>query len=127
MKFLCYHVTKQTNPNFHLTKGNNMKRREFLKSSLLLAAVTSVVSKTAGLFNEALAAGVAAAEGKLGYKKVSPQAKNNKLCSTCKHYKEIKGAAGKGQCVLPAMKTAMKAKEVEVVAGGYCNMWAKKA
>ncbi len=107
-----------------------MKRREFLKSSLLLAAVTSVVSKTAGLFNEALAAAVVAAEGKLGYKKVSPQAKNGKLCSTCKHFKEVKekdGSVVKGACVLPAMKTAMKAQEVEVLSGAFCNMWAKKA
>ncbi len=105
-----------------------MKRREFLKSTLLLAAVTSVVSKTAGLFNQALAAAVEVAEGKLGYKKVSPQAKNGKLCSTCKHYKEIAGTKDKGVCVLPAMKTAMKSKEdVQVLTGAYCNMWAKKA
>ncbi len=46
-----------------------MKRREFLKSTLLFAAVSTVVGKATGIFNEALAAGVFAAVGKLGYKR----------------------------------------------------------
>lgn len=105
-----------------------MKRRDFLKSTLLLAAVSSVAGKAAGLFNNAYAAGVKAAVGKLGYKEVSPQAKNGKTCATCKHYKANKEAgAGAGECVLPAMQTAMKAKPVFVGDGAYCNMWAKKA
>jgi hypothetical protein len=106
-----------------------MKRRDFLKSTLLFAAVSTVVGKAAGLFNEAMAAGVFAAVGKLGYKEVSPQAKNNKLCSTCKHYKANPAAgAGAGECVLAAMKNAMKpATNVWVKDGAYCNMWAKKA
>ena len=102
-----------------------MKRREFLKSTLLLAAVSTVAGKAAGLFNSASAAGVPATPGKLGYKEVSPQADKGKKCGTCKHYKA--GAAGTGNCTLPAMLTAMKAKEVTVKEGAYCNMWAKKA
>jgi hypothetical protein len=106
-----------------------MKRREFLKSTLLFAAVSTVLGKATGIFNEALAAGTFAAAGKLGYKDVSPQAKNGKLCNTCKHYKANAGAgAGAGECVLPAMKNAMKpATNVWVKDGAYCNMWAKKA
>lgn len=110
---------------FKTNKGFNMKRRDFLKSTLLLAAVSSVVGKATGLFNVAQAAGVKAAPGKLGYKDVSPQAGKGKTCGTCKHYKA--GAAGEGQCTLPAMLTAMKSKEVVVKEAGYCNMWAKKA
>lgn len=105
-----------------------MKRREFLKSTLLLAAVSTVVGKAAGLFNNAIAA-VFVTAGKLGYKEVSPQAKNGKQCNTCKHYK-ANAAAGKdaGECVLPAMKNAMKAAANPFVKdGAYCNMWAKKA
>jgi anaerobic selenocysteine-containing dehydrogenase len=104
-----------------------MKRRDFLKSSLLLAAVSTVVGKAAGLLNSAVAAPVPAAVGKLGYKVESPQKANNKMCSTCKHYKA--GKDGKGLCVLPAMINAMgkPADGVEVVDGAYCNMWAKKA
>lgn len=107
-----------------------MKRREFLKSTLLLAAVSSVAGKAAGIFNSALAAGGTwVAVGKLGYKEVSPQAKNGKICSSCKHFKADTGAGeGGGACVLPAMVNAMKAKgSVYVKDGAYCNMWAKKA
>jgi hypothetical protein len=105
-----------------------MKRRDFLKSTFLLAAVSTVVGKATGLFNEALAAGIKAAPGKLGYKDVSPQAKNGKTCGTCKHYKASAAAgAGNGECTLPAMQNAMKAKPVYVTEAGYCNMWAKKA
>lgn len=105
-----------------------MKRRDFLKSTMLLAAVSSVVGKASGLFNEALAAGIKAAPGKLGYKDVSPQVKNGKTCSTCKQFKANAAAgAGNGECTLPAMQTAMKSKPVFVTEGGYCNMWAKKA
>ncbi|HXH29222.1 MAG TPA: hypothetical protein VNJ01_00250 [Bacteriovoracaceae bacterium] len=102
-----------------------MKRRDFLKSTLLFAAVSTAVAKATGIFTESFAAGVAATPGKLGYKEVSPQKEKGKLCSTCKHFKA--GDAGAGQCVLPAMQSAMKSKEVIVKADGYCNMWAKKA
>ncbi len=102
-----------------------MKRRDFLKSTLLFAAVSTVAGKAAGLFSQVSAAPVHAAVGKLGYKEVSPQASKGKECKTCKHYKL--GAAGEGQCILPAMQTAMKSKEVMVKEGAYCNMWAKKA
>jgi|APGre2960657468_1045069.scaffolds.fasta_scaffold09348_5 hypothetical protein len=106
-----------------------MKRRDFLKSTLLLAAVSTVLGKASGLFNQALAAGSSVAVGKLGYKLVSPQAKNGKQCSTCKHYKANK-EAGKaaGECVLPAMKSAMKPAVAPfiVLDAAYCNMWAKK-
>ncbi len=102
-----------------------MKRRDFLKSTLLFAAVSTVVGKATGLMSDALAADVWVTAGKLGYKEVSPQAKNGKLCSTCKHYK---AAGADGECVLPAMKSAMKAAAApKVKAGAYCNMWAKKA
>jgi hypothetical protein len=105
-----------------------MKRRDFLKSTLLFAAVSSVLGKASGLFNDALAAVVWVTPGKLGYKEVSPQLKNGKQCLTCKHFKANAGAgAGAGHCTLPAMLTAMKAKEVFVKEGAYCNMWTKKA
>lgn len=105
-----------------------MKRRDFLKSTLLFAAVSSVVGKAAGLFTEAQAAGTWVAVGKLGYKEVSPFAKNGKQCATCKHFKANASAgAGAGECTLPAMRNAMKAQEVFVKEGAYCNMWAKKA
>ncbi len=106
-----------------------MKRRDFLKSTLLFAAVSTVVGKASGLFNNAIAASIFVADGKLGYKKVSPQVKNGKQCSTCKHYK-ANAEAGKdaGECVLPAMKNAMKSPaNPYVLNAAYCNMWAKKA
>lgn len=107
-----------------------MKRRDFLKSTLLFAAVSTVLGKAAGLFNEALADDKFVKVGKLGYKVESPQAKNGKQCSTCKHYKVNKEAgAGAGECVLPAMKAAMKPAVAPfyVKDAAYCNMWMKKA
>src|SRR5690606_33612457 len=103
------------------------KRRDFLKSTLLFAAVSTVAGKTLGLFNEALAT-VFVTAGKLGYKEVSPQAKNGKTCGTCKHYKPNPKAGEKaGDCILPAMKSAMKASAAPYVKEeAYCNMWAKK-
>lgn len=103
-----------------------MKRRDFLKSTLLFAAVSSVLGKASGLLTEAIAADLFVTPGKLGYKEVSPQAGKGKTCATCKHYKATKD--GVGQCVLPAMKAAMKASSAPLVKeGAYCNMWAKKA
>lgn len=103
-----------------------MKRRDFLKSTLLFAAVSSVVGKATGLLTDAIAADVFVTPGKLGYKEVSPQVKAGKTCGTCKHYKA--GAGGIGDCVLPAMKSAMKsAAAPKVKEGAYCIMWAKKA
>lgn len=106
-----------------------MKRRDFLRSTLLFAAVSSVVGKATGVFTEAFAAGPFVTVGKLGYKEVSPQAGKGKTCATCKHYKaDAAAGADAGACALPAMKSAMKAKEAPMVkAGAYCNMWAKKA
>jgi hypothetical protein len=106
-----------------------MKRRDFLKSTFLFAAVSSVISKAGGLFNEALAAGVFVTPGKLGYKDPSPQMKNGKQCLTCKQFKANAAAGpGAGECTLPAMKTAMKAASAPFVKEtAYCNMWAKKA
>lgn len=102
-----------------------MKRRDFLKSGLLFAAVSTVLGKATGIISDAIAADVWVTAGKLGYKEVSPQAKNNKTCLTCKHYK---AAGADGECVLPAMKSAMKsATAPKVKAAAYCNMWAKKA
>lgn len=104
-----------------------MKRRDFLKSSLMFAAVSTIVGKTAGLFNEALADVTWVAAGKLGYKEVSPQKAAGKTCSTCKHFKADAKQKDAGLCTLPAMTNAMKAKEVYVKNEAYCNMWAKKA
>ena len=104
-----------------------MKRREFLKSTLLFAAVSTVIGKASGLLNIAHA-NTFAAVGKLGYKEDSPQKANGKTCATCKHYKAAPAAgAGNGECVLAAMQNAMKAKPVYVKDAAYCNMWAKKA
>lgn len=103
-----------------------MKRRDFIKSTLLFAAISTVVGKTSGILNKALAADIFVTPGKLGYKEVSPQVKNNKTCGTCKHYKAGKDKTG--ECILPAMKAAMKAPTFpHVKEGAYCNMWAKKA
>jgi hypothetical protein len=102
-----------------------MKRRDFLKNTFLFAAVSSVVGKATGIISNAVAADIFVAPGKLGYKEVSPKVSMGKMCSTCKHYK---GDDKVGDCVLPAMKSAMKAKVApKVKAGAYCNMWAKKA
>ena len=102
-----------------------MKRREFLKSTLFFAAISTLVGKTAGLLNDAIAAVVYAAPGKLGYKEKSD--KLPKQCSTCKHYKLQGAEKGAGLCTLPAMMSTMKTKEVYVKEAAYCNMWAKKA
>lgn len=103
-----------------------MKRRDFLKSTFLFAAVSTVVGKATGLISNAIAADVYVTKGKLGYKEVSPQAKNNKFCNNCKHYEAVKGEKDVGICKLPAMKTAMKAPSApKVLAKAYCNMWAK--
>ncbi len=103
-----------------------MKRRDFLKTTLLFGALSTVVGKFSGLLENAIAADVFVTAGKLGYKEVSPQAKNGKTCATCKWYKAATGDVG--DCALPAMKNAMKsASAPKVKAGAYCNMWAKKA
>ena len=113
----------------YFNKGYCMKRRDFLKSTIIFAAVSTVLGKATGLFNEALAAATFVVAGKLGYKEVSPQAKNGKVCTTCKHYKVNPAAgAGAGDCILPAMKSAMKTTtNPSVTEGAYCTMWAKKA
>lgn len=103
-----------------------MKRRDFLKSTVLFAAVSTILGKASGLMTNALASDVFVTVGKLGYKEVSPQAKNGKTCGTCKWYKGT--GAGVGDCTLPAMKNAMKsAAAPKVKEPAYCNMWAKKA
>jgi len=103
-----------------------MKRRDFLKSSLFFAAISTVVGKASGILTNANAADVFVTPGKLGYKDPSPQMKNGKQCLTCKHFKST--GAGVGDCVLPAMKTAMKSPGApKVKESAYCNMWAKKA
>ena len=102
-----------------------MKRRDFLKSTVMFAVVSTVVGKATGVLTDAFAAPVQAAPGKLGYKDPSPQKDKGKMCSTCKWY--TAGEAGSGQCKLPAMQSAMKSKEVMVKAEAYCNMWTKKA
>ncbi len=105
-----------------------MKRRDFLKSTLFFAAVSTVAGKTLGLFNEAMAVTMVAA-GKLGYKAAAPanQIKAGKQCSTCSWFKaDAAGGAGNGQCALKAMQQAMKAPAVYVAEAGYCNMWKKK-
>jgi len=106
-----------------------MKRRDFLKNTIFFAAVSTLLGKATGIFNQALAAGTFVTVGKLGYKEVSPQAKNGKQCTTCKHFKANTAAgAGAGECILPAMKTAMKVTTNPFVKDeAYCNMWAKKA
>ncbi len=103
-----------------------MKRREFLTNAFLMTAVATVLGKAAGVIgNVANAAVVWVAAGKLGYKEVSPNPA--KHCSTCKHFQADAATPGAGKCILPAMATAMKAKEVHVKEAAYCNMWAKKA
>ena len=107
-----------------------MKRRDFLMSALMMTGAVGVLSKASGLFNEALAAVVWVAPGKLGYKEVAPdsQVKAGKQCTTCSWYKaDAAGGAGSGLCTLKAMQTANKAPEVHVKDGGYCTMWKKKA
>lgn len=101
-----------------------MKRRDFLKSSLLFAGVAGVAAKSFGLFNKALAEVTWVAEKKLGYKNVSTRKGRN--CSGCDWYKAEEKMEGAGQCTLKAMQAAMKSKKVYVKDGGYCNMWKKK-
>lgn len=103
-----------------------MKRRDFLKSSLFFAAISTVVGKASGILTNAQAADVFVLPGKLGYKDPSPQMQNGKQCLTCKHFKST--GAGVGDCTLPAMKNAMKSPAApKVKETAYCNMWAKKA
>ncbi len=99
-----------------------MKRRDFLKSTLLASAVLSVLGQASGLMNEALAQ-TWVKVGTLGYKEEAPamQAKAGKKCSTCKHYEADAKTPGGGKCKLPAMKGGY------VKEAGYCNMWLKKA
>ncbi len=100
-----------------------MKRRDFLKSTLI-AGMVSVVVKATGVMNEAFAQVTMVAVGKLGYKEAAPEAqvKAGKKCGSCKYFKaDGKGGAGVGQCTLPAMKGGY------VKEAGYCNMWMKKA
>lgn len=102
-----------------------MKRRDFLKTTLFAAGIATVVGKTAGLLNNAMAAVVWAKPGQLGYKEVAPdtQVKAGKKCGTCHWYNagDTAGGAGSGKCTLPAMKGAY------VKEAAYCNMWKKKA
>lgn len=99
-----------------------MKRRDFLKSTLFFAAISTVAGKVSNV----LAADVFVTAGKLGYKDPSPKAKDGKMCGTCKYYKTT--GAGVGDCTLPAMKSAMKSPTTpKVKEGAYCNMWMKKA
>ena len=100
-----------------------MKRRDFLKTTLLAGAVMTVLGKVAGVANEALAAVTWVKPGKLGYKEKAGdiQVKAGKQCSSCKHYQADAATAGAGKCVLPAMQGG------HVKAEGYCTMWMKKA
>lgn len=107
-----------------------MKRRDFLKGSLLMTVAATVLGKASGVFNDALAAVVWAKPNTLGYKEVAPptQVKAGKNCKTCSWFKaDAAGGAGSGQCTLKAMQTANKVKAVYVKEAGYCNMWKKKA
>lgn len=92
---------------------------------LFSAALSTIVGKLSGQLNT-LTADVFVTVGMLGYKEVSPQAKNGKTCATCKHYKSV--TAKIGNCTLPAMKNAMRsASAPKVKAGAYCNMWTQIA
>lgn len=107
-----------------------MKRRDFLKSTLMMAVAATVLGKASGVFNDAFAAVVWAKPGTLGYKEVAPapQVKAGKSCKTCSWFKaDAAGGAGAGQCTLKAMQTANKVPAVFVKEAGYCNMWKKKA
>lgn len=111
-----------------------MKRREFLKSTLLFAAVSTVVGKATGIFTEALAsAGAFPDPGPkfLGYQ-LDSKFKPTKTCGNCRYFAaNAKAGAEAGECTLPAMKTAIKkqkqADAAFVKTGAYCNMWQKKA
>ncbi len=110
-----------------------MKRREFLKSSLFFAAVSTVVGKASGIFTEALAAGGAFPQPGpkfLGFQTDS-KFKPKKICGNCKYFEANKEAGpNAGECVLPAMKNAvkknLKAEAAYVKTGSYCNMWQKR-
>lgn len=107
-----------------------MKRRDFLKNSLLVAGLATLIGKTTGLMNNAFAGVVWVKEKTLGYKAEAPanQVKAGKKCNTCSWYKaDAAGGEGSGQCTLVAMQKASKAPVVYVKDAGYCNMWKKKA
>ena len=105
-----------------------MKRRDFLKGSLLVVGLSTVAGKAAGLFNKAHAA-LFVKPGTLGFKDVAPEAqvKAGKQCSTCSWFKDDKKEKDAGLCTLKAMQNAMKSEAVYVKVGSYCNMWKKKA
>lgn len=108
-----------------------MKRRDFLKSTIILGLISTGISNTFGFLNKAIASTIVfVTEGKLGYKETAPlnQQKAGKDCKTCEWFK--KDAAGGetfGQCTLKAMQNSMKSKEVFVKESGYCNMWKKQS
>jgi hypothetical protein len=105
-----------------------MKRRDFLKSTLFFAAISTVMGKATGLFTDALAADIFVTPGKLGYKEVSPFAKTGKICGECKYY-EAAATGDVGKCTLDAMVKTMKMKKPNapmVKKGAHCNMFAKK-
>lgn len=103
-----------------------MKRRDFLKAALITIGVTTV-AKTAGIFSQAMAAGVPVKENTLGYKlkPTDAQTKAGKSCASCSWFKATSG--GEGHCTLAAMQTATKSKEAIVKETAVCNMWKKKA
>lgn len=112
-----------------------MKRREFLKSSLLIAGVSTLAGKASGIFSSALAhtSGAFPDEGSkfLGFQMES-KFKPKKMCGTCRYFKENNEAGiNAGECTLPAMKSAVKKNKnsdlVWVKVTSYCNMWQKKA
>lgn len=89
-----------------------MNRRKFIRSLLFAATAIAV-----GTIVEVIAAPVYAKVGKLGYKLKGAK---GRTCSTCHHYKPLKVD---GECVLPAMRNAMKAKQVLVKPEAICSMW----
>lgn len=94
-----------------------MNRRDLLKKSLLSLGALALVN-LASAVNALASVAVKALPGKLGYREESrfPQ----KRCDNCKSYN-----AQSSECVLQAMRNAMKAQQVLVEKAGHCNMWAK--
>lgn len=108
-----------------------MKRRDFLKSTIILSVMATGISKSFGFLNQVFASTITfVTEGKLGYKEKSPliHQKSGKECKTCSWFKEdVSGGETFGQCTLKAMQNSMKSKEVFVKESGYCNMWKKQS
>lgn len=105
-----------------------MKRRNFIKSSLVGIISAFSMGAVAKVAVAVTAPIVWMKTGLLGYKsKATPdKVVGGKLCINCKWYKDDAKHEYGGNCTLKAVTSGMKSENVYVHSAGNCNMWAKK-